>query len=71
MNTEIPWENPRVGDHLGHPGLDGRILFKCIFEKWDGGHGLNECEDIDRWQALVDAVMNFRVPYNAGDFFSN
>jgi hypothetical protein len=25
---------------LEDPAVDGRILLKWIFEKWDGGHGL-------------------------------
>jgi hypothetical protein len=25
---------------LGYSGVDGRIIFKWIFEKWDVGHGL-------------------------------
>jgi hypothetical protein len=29
------------GDHLGDPGLEGRIISKWIFNKWDGGHGLD------------------------------
>ena len=32
-----------------------------------GGHGL----DRDRWQALVNAVMDFQAPQNAGNFFSS
>jgi hypothetical protein len=27
----------REGDHLGDPGVDGRIISKWFFEKWDGG----------------------------------
>jgi hypothetical protein len=47
-------------DHLEDPCVDGRIILKLIFRKWDveWGHGL----DRDRWRALVNAVMNFRVP---------
>jgi hypothetical protein len=29
-------------DHLGDPGLDGRIILKCNFKKWGmGSHGLD------------------------------
>jgi hypothetical protein len=26
----------REGDHLGDPGVDGRVMLKWIFRKWDG-----------------------------------
>jgi hypothetical protein len=36
------WGNLREGDHLKDPGIDRRIILKMIFEKWDGGHGLDQ-----------------------------
>jgi hypothetical protein len=61
--TGFWWETLREGDHLEDPGVDGRIIFKMIFRKWDGGMDWIELvQDRDRWQTLVNAVMNLRVP---------
>jgi hypothetical protein len=53
----------REGDHLGDPGIDGRIILKWIFKKRDGGMDWIELtQDGDRWRALVNAVINLRLP---------
>jgi len=31
------WGNLRERDHLGDPGVDGRIVLRWIFRKWDVG----------------------------------
>jgi hypothetical protein len=62
VHTGFWWGDLREGDHLGDPDVDGRIL-KWIFKKWDGGMDWIElAQDRDRWRALVNAVMNLRVP---------
>jgi hypothetical protein len=33
--TGFWWGNPRERDHLGEPGVDGRIVLKRTFRKWD------------------------------------
>ena len=40
--TGFWWGNLRERDHWGDPGIDGRIILRCIFRKWDvGGYGLD------------------------------
>ena len=46
------WGNLRERDHLGDPGVDGRIILRWI----------ELAQDRDRWRAIVNAVMNLRVP---------
>jgi hypothetical protein len=54
---------PDGRNHLEDPGVDGRIILKWIFKKWDGGmEWIDMAQDRDRWRAVVSAVMNFRVP---------
>jgi hypothetical protein len=58
------WGNLRERDHWGDPNVDGRIILRWIFRKWEGVcvDWMELAQDRDRWRALVSAVMNFRVP---------
>jgi hypothetical protein len=55
------WGNLRERNHLGDPGVDARIILRWIFRKWDVGYGLDR-QDRERLRALVNALMNLRVP---------
>jgi hypothetical protein len=37
------WGNPRERDRLEDPHIDGWIILRWIFRKWDGVHGLDQC----------------------------
>ena len=42
MHTGFWWRHLWERDHLENSGIDGRIILRWIFRKWDGGgHGLD------------------------------
>jgi len=63
VHTGLWWGDLMERDHSKYLGVDGRIKLKWIFKKWDGGMDwIGLTQDRDRWRALVNAVMNLRVP---------
>jgi hypothetical protein len=45
---------------LEDSGVDGKIILRRIFRKWDVGgmDWIDLAQDRDRWRAVVNAVMN-------------
>jgi hypothetical protein len=41
--TGIRWGNLREREHLGYPGVDGRIILRWIFRKWVVGYTGSSC----------------------------
>ena len=61
--ANLPLHLLLVGLSLGDPDVDGRIILRWIFRKWEGVVDWMElAQDRDRWRALVNTVRNLRVP---------
>jgi hypothetical protein len=41
VRTNFVWTDLRGGDYLEGQSLEGRIILKWIFRRWDGRHGLD------------------------------
>jgi len=59
--SEFWWGSLRERDHFEDPVLDERIILRWIFRMW-GMDWIDVDQDRDRWRALMNAVMNLRVP---------
>jgi hypothetical protein len=70
--TGFWWGSMRERDHLEDPGIGGRIIF-LVFQEVECGvmSWIDLAQDTDSWQALVNAIINLRVPYNAGNFLTS
>jgi len=58
------WGSLRDRGHWGDQDVDGRIILRWIFRKFEGGRGdwMELVQDRDRWRALVGTVRDLRVP---------
>jgi hypothetical protein len=56
--------NPEGKRPLGRPRRRWVDNIKMDFKEtgWDGGDWIDLAEDRDQWRAVVNAVMNLRVP---------
>jgi len=65
-------EKSEERDHFEDPGVD-RIISNWIFKKKDGVYvdRINLAQDRDKRRALVNTIMNLRVPQNAGNFLAS
>ena len=63
VHTGFEWGNMREAGHLEDLGVDGRIILKRIFKKWDGGMDwIVLAENRDKVVgSVVNAVRNIRI----------
>jgi hypothetical protein len=59
----ISMEKPEDRRSLGRPRCRWEDNIKMDLEKWDWGlDWIDPAQDKDRWRAIMNAVMNLRVP---------
>jgi len=64
VHTGFWWGNLRERGHWEDPAVDGRIILRWIFRKWDGVDmdWIELAQDRDRWWELVNAEINLLIP---------
>jgi hypothetical protein len=57
-------ENQKVKDNLEDLGTDEKIILEWILGKKNGKcvNWIHLAQDMDQWRAVVETVMNLRVP---------
>jgi hypothetical protein len=63
---------PEERDHLGNPAIDGRIILnRSPGSGMESMDWIDLAQERDRWRALLNAIMNLRVPQNVGNFLTS
>jgi len=60
VQTGFWWGDLREGDYLEYLGSDGKVILKWVLRS--GMDWIDLAQKRDRWRAVVNAVMNLRVP---------
>jgi hypothetical protein len=61
--TGFWWGNRMETNDLVDPCIEGRIILKWIFRKWNGAmNWIDLAQNRDTWRALVNAIINHRLP---------
>jgi hypothetical protein len=55
-------ESQKERDHWEDQNVSGWKILKWILERWDWMDWIDLAQDMYQWRALMNTVMNLRVP---------
>ena len=61
VHTGFWWGDLTEGDYLEYLGSDGKMILKWVLRS--GMDWIDLAQKRDRWRAVVNAIMNLRVPF--------
>jgi hypothetical protein len=64
MHIGYWWESQKERDYWEDQDVGEWTILKWILDRtgWDGGDWIDLAQDRDQWRALVNTVINLRVP---------
>jgi hypothetical protein len=62
LHIRLWQETHKERDHYEDLDVGVTIILRWILERWDGMDWIDLSQDRDQWMALVNTVMNLRVP---------
>jgi hypothetical protein len=64
MHIGYWWESQKERDDYENQDVGGWTILKWILREigWDGIDWIDVAQDRDQWRALVNTVLNLRVP---------
>jgi hypothetical protein len=62
MDTGYWSETQKEGDYKEDEDVAGWTILKSVSEREDGMNWIDLTQERDQWRALVNTVMNIRVP---------
>jgi hypothetical protein len=56
------WESQKERDHKEDQDVGGWMILRWIFQRWGDILWMDVSQDRDQWRALVNTVLNVRIP---------
>jgi hypothetical protein len=71
MHTQFLWEKLKETGHLEDTAADDNVKLEFKETRLDESDWINLAQNMDKWQGVLNMIMNLRVQQNAGNVFTS